>query len=84
MTMILPKSAAARWAVDAGDELLEGETLVGELTGVQDGLPVVSGEGEQAFRVALTAAVKADAKAVRLADYEKRLKAEDDAKAERK
>lgn len=55
MTTITPIDQPARWLVDA-DETLNGQTAVGEQTGVQNGLPVVYGEGEQGFLDAVAGA----------------------------
>ena len=44
MTTITPTTTPANWLVDI-DEPLHGETLIGETTGVQIGLPVIVGEG---------------------------------------
>lgn len=55
MTTITPTTQPARWLVEA-DEQLDGLTAVGETTGVQNGLPVVYGEGEQGFLEAVSAA----------------------------
>jgi hypothetical protein len=53
MTTITPTTQTARWLVDAGEQL-DGTTLVGETTGVQIGLDVVYGEGEQGFLAAVS------------------------------
>lgn len=55
MATITPVNQPARWLVEA-DEQLDGETAVGETTGVQNGLPVVYGEGEQGFLEAVAGA----------------------------
>ncbi len=59
MSTIRPIKETARWAVIAGRAMLEGETRVGELTGVQIGLPVAFGEGEKAFAEAVRDAPRA-------------------------
>ncbi len=56
MSTIRPKNETARWAVIASENMYEGETHVGELTGVQIGLPFVHGEGEKAFAEAVRGA----------------------------
>ena len=55
MTTITPITQPARWLVNANEQL-DGETKVGEMTGVQIGLPVVYGEGEQGFLAAVAGA----------------------------
>ena len=52
MTTIVPVDQPAHWLVDDG-EIQHGNTAVGDLTGVQIGLPVVVAEGEQAFMEAV-------------------------------
>jgi hypothetical protein len=49
MTTIQPQQQPAFWQIDGGN----GLTLVGELTGVQIGLPVAWGEGEADYLAAL-------------------------------
>jgi hypothetical protein len=67
MSTIRPRNETARWAVIAGDAMLEGETRVGELTGISIGLPFVFGEGADAFRSALSDPPKAFADAAKTA-----------------
>jgi len=53
MTTILPVAQPARWHVTRGDEVLDGITHVGELTGVVPDATAIHAEGEAAYVAAL-------------------------------
>ena len=49
---ILPTEQPALWLAHSGDERYEGQTALGELTGIAEGYAVVSAEGEMAYLAA--------------------------------
>ena len=53
MTTILPVAQPARWHVTRGDEVQDGITHVGELTGVVPDATAIHAEGEAAYVAAL-------------------------------
>ena len=59
MTMILPIAQPAHWRVTRGEEVLDGVTHLGELTGVAPDANAIHAEGETAYVVALSSVADA-------------------------
>ena len=52
ITTIRPTEQPALWLAHSGDERYEGQTALGEITGIAEGYAVVSAEGEMAYMAA--------------------------------